>query len=163
MRDLTDELGIGAPSLYRAFGDKAELFDEALHLYDERYGGFIDAALAEEPTARDAAARVFAEAPERYTRRGLPTGCLVISGDAGTTSSEVTEQLRRLRAKKVTAFADKIRADVAAGRLPADTDARALARFTMSMLSGMAQSARDGVPRAELKRVAHVAIEAWPS
>jgi len=162
VRDLTEELGIGAPSLYNAFGDKRRLFAEALRVYDQEYGGFIQAALTEEPTAKQAAARVFAEAPARYTRRGLPAGCLIVTGDVGTADEEVTASLRRIREAKVAAFADKIRADIASGELPADTDAHALARYTMSMLSGIAQAARDGVPRTELERVARIALNAWP-
>lgn len=162
MRDLTHELGIGVPSLYSAFGDKQQLFGEALRVYDERYGGFIDAALTEEPTAKQAAARVFAEAPARYTRRDLPPGCLIISGDTGATNLEITDLLQRIRDRKVAAFTDKIRTDMAARHLPADTDAPALARYTMSTLSGIAQAARDGVTRAELARVTRIALRAWP-
>jgi Transcriptional regulator len=163
VRDLTEELGIGAPSLYNAFGDKRRLFAEAIQVYDREYGGFIEAALTEEPTAKQAAARIFAEAPVRYTRRGLPAGCLIVTGDIGTADKEVMAAVRRIRQAKFAAFTDKIRADIAAGELPADTDAEALARYTMSMLSGIAQAARDGVPRAELERVAKIALAAWPS
>ncbi|MBX6169657.1 MAG: TetR/AcrR family transcriptional regulator [Thermobispora bispora] len=162
VRDLTEELGIGAPSLYNTFGDKRRLFAEAIRVYDREYGGFIEAALAEEPTARQAAARMFAEAPARYTRPGLPAGCLVVTGDAGTADEDVAARLRRMREAKVDAVAAKIRADIASGMLPAGTDARALARYTMAMLSGLAQAARDGVPRTELERVARVALRAWP-
>jgi AcrR family transcriptional regulator len=162
VRDLTEELGIGAPSLYNAFGDKRRLFAEAVEVYDREYGGFIEAALTEEPTAKRAAARLFAEAPARYTRPGLPAGCLIVTGDIGTTDKEVLASVRRIRQAKVAALTDKIKADIAAGELPADTDAQALARYTMSMLSGIAQAARDGVPRDELERVARIALTAWP-
>lgn len=163
MRDLTEELGIGAPSLYHAFGDKQHLFTEALRVYDTQYGGFIDRALAEEPTARAAAARVLREGPHRYTRRGLPTGCLVVSGDANTTNTQVRGELRRLRNAKAAAFAAKIRSDVAAGQLPADTDATALGRYVLTTLNGIAQAARDGVGRTQLERVAALALRAWPA
>jgi AcrR family transcriptional regulator len=162
VRDLSEELGIGAPSIYNAFGDKRRFFAEVLRVYDEKYGGFIDAALTEERTAKEAAARVFAEAPARYSRRDLPAGCLIISGDAGTADAEVTTRLRRIREAKVAGFADKIRADMASGELPADTDAQALARYTMSTLSGIAQAARDGVRRTELEHVTRIALNAWP-
>jgi hypothetical protein len=105
---------------------------------------------------------VLREGPGRYTRPGLPTGCLVASGDSGTTNFEVCQQLTKIRARKAAAFARKIRADVKAGRLPADTDATALGRYTMAMVTGIAQSARDGVPRAQLRRVADLAMRAWP-
>ena len=132
-------------------------------MYDREYGGFIEAALTEEPTAKRAAARLFAEAPARYTapraaRRMRP----IVTGDIGTTDKEVLASVRRIRQAKVAALTDKIKADIAAGELPADTDAQALARYTMSMLSGIAQAARDGVPRDELERVARIALTAWP-
>lgn len=161
MRDLTNELGIGAPSLYNAFGDKRRLFAEALRVYDQEYGGFIQAALTEEHTAKQAAARVFAEAPARYTRRGLPAGCLIASGDSGTADAKIAAHLRRIRKTKVAAFADKIRTDIASGELPADTEARSLAHYTMSMLSGIAQAARDGVRRTELENITRIALGAW--
>lgn len=162
VRNLTDELGIGAPSLYNAFGGKQRLFAEAVRVYDTEYAGFIDAAVAEEPTARDMAARIFAEAPARYTRPGLPAGCLVASGDAGSTDETVRTALRRIRQSKVTALAGKINADITAGTLPAGTDAQALARYTMAMLTGIAQAARDAVPRSQLEQMARLALRAWP-
>jgi hypothetical protein len=71
---------------------------------------------------------VFAEAPARYTRHGLPAGCLIASGDAGTTDATVTTRLHRLRETKVAAFADKIRADITSGELsPTPTHRRWLA------------------------------------
>ncbi|MBU8822970.1 TetR/AcrR family transcriptional regulator [Mycolicibacterium goodii] len=161
-RDLSRTLGIGMPSIYSAFGDKRQLFTEAVEVYDARYGGFIDAALAEEPTARAAVARILAQAPGRYTRRGLPSGCLIVSGDDGSADETVGAALRRIREKKTETVADKIRADIAAGELPADTDARALAQYVMSTLSGIAQAARDRIPRARLEKVAAIALRAWP-
>ncbi|QZH58213.1 TetR/AcrR family transcriptional regulator [Mycolicibacterium farcinogenes] len=161
-RDLSSALGIGIPSIYAAFGDKQCLFNEAVQVYDERYGGFINAALREEATARGAFARILRQAPPRYTRRGLPNGCLIVSGDDGTVDPDVRAALQRIRRQKTGELADKVSADIAAGDVPADTDAQALAQYVMSTLSGIAQAARDRVPRATLDRVAEIAVRALP-
>ncbi|MFE5960720.1 TetR/AcrR family transcriptional regulator, partial [Streptomyces rubiginosohelvolus] len=50
--DLTRVMGIAAPSLYAAFGDKRTLFGEVVETYATLFGAFGDRALAEEPTAR---------------------------------------------------------------------------------------------------------------
>ncbi len=42
--DLTRVMGIGAPSLYAAFGDKRSLFEEVVQEYGARYGSFGDRA-----------------------------------------------------------------------------------------------------------------------
>lgn len=162
MRDLTTELDIAAPSLYRAFGDKEQLFAEAVTTYDVRYGGFIDAALREEQTGADAAIRILREAPGAYTRRGLPTGCLIVSGDAGSANPDVTREVHYIRTGKSRALAARFAGDVAAGVLPAGTEPSALARYVMVVITGLAGAARDGAGRTELARIAQIAIAALP-
>ncbi|MFD0266845.1 TetR/AcrR family transcriptional regulator [Streptomyces sp. NPDC127106] len=160
--DLTAALGISAPSLYAAFGDKRKLFDEVVVVYGGRYGDFASVALAEEPTARAAMERILREAAEVYTDPAHPRGCMVISAAVNTTSQEVADALRARRAANVALFESRLRADVAAGVLPADTDARALALYAVSVLQGMSQQSRDGATRQELEAVAELAVRAWP-
>ena len=162
VRDLTDRLGVEAPSLYRAFGDKRRLFEEAVAEYDRTYGGFIDLAFAEESTAREVVLRLLAEGPRRYTRAGLPRGCLVVSGDAGTADAEVAGYMVAMRSANVDRLAGRIARDVESGELPAAVDALALARFVFATLNGLAEAAREGVPVRELEAVAAVAAGAWP-
>lgn len=162
VRDLSAELGIGQPSLYNAFGGKRALFEEAVAVYEREYGGFIDAALDEEPTSERAMRRILTEAPGRYTRRGLPRGCLVTSGDAGTHDGDVRASMSRIRAEKTNQLRRKIAADVTAGQLPEDTDAAGLAGLVMAVLAGLVQRARDGATRRELEHIANTATVAIP-
>lgn len=162
IRDLTERLGVEAPSLYRAFGDKRRLFEEAVAEYDRTYGGFIDLAFAEESTAHAVVLRLLDEGPRRYTRAGLPRGCLVVSGDAGTADAEVTGYMIAMRSANVTRLAERIARDVDSGALPGTVDALALARFVFATLNGLAAAAREGVPLEELEAVAAIAAGAWP-
>lgn len=162
VRDLSAELGIGTPSLYNAFGDKKALFTEAVSVYDRQYGGFIAAAITEAPTAAGAIRRILLEAPTRYTRRGLPRGCLVVSGDAGTTDTAIRDALQRLRADTTRSLSDKIKADISAGHLPQNTDADGLSGYVMAVLSGLAQRAREGAAQVHLATIAHIASRACP-
>ena len=50
--DLTSAMGITPPSLYTAFGDKEQLFLEAIERYALGYGNISARALREETTAR---------------------------------------------------------------------------------------------------------------
>ncbi|MBW5481621.1 TetR/AcrR family transcriptional regulator [Streptomyces bambusae] len=161
--DLTKAMGIGAPSLYAAFGDKRKLFGEVVVVYGSRYGDFAAVALAEEPTARAAVERIMREAAEIYADPAHPPGCLVISAAVNCTTEEVAEELRRRRAENLTAFETRIRADITTGTLPSDTDAPALARYYGAVLQGMSQQSRDGATREELTAVAELALAAWPA
>lgn len=163
--DLTRAMGIGAPSLYAAFGDKRTLFEEATESYVRQHGGFVDRALAEEPTARAAIGRALREAAVEYTVPGRPHGCLVISAVVTYSESaeEVAEGLREMRRRNVGAFERRIRQDVDAGLLAEDTDAAALARFAGTVMQGMSQQSRDGASREELLAVAEAAMRCWPA
>ncbi|WP_368396433.1 TetR/AcrR family transcriptional regulator [Streptomyces sclerotialus] len=162
--DLTRVMGISAPSLYAAFGDKKALFGEVVAEYGRLYGNFIGRAVAEEPTARRAVERALREAAVEYTAPGRPHGCLIISAALNTTpaSAEVAESLREIRQSNIAEIERKIRADVAAGELPAGTDAAALAHYTGAVLQGMSQQSRDGADQETLERIAGTAMRAWP-
>ncbi|MCB5908749.1 TetR/AcrR family transcriptional regulator [Streptomyces pinistramenti] len=162
--DLTRTMGISAPSLYAAFGDKQALFREVVAEYGRLHGGFLDRAVAEEPTARRGVERALREAAAEYTLPGRPRGCLVISAAQNTApaSAEVADSLRAMRLANIGGIESRIRADVASGALPADTDAHALAHYVGSVIQGMSQQARDGADRTTLEAIAALAMKVWP-
>ncbi|MFE0103962.1 TetR/AcrR family transcriptional regulator [Streptomyces sp. NPDC059009] len=159
--DLTRALGIGAPSLYAAFGDKKTLFEEVVRVYGERYDAGAR-AFAEEPTARAAVHRMLRRAAAIYTEDGHPHGCLVIHAATNCATPEVEGALRERREANIASFADRIRSDVATGALPADTDPEALARYAGAVLQGMSQQSRDGAGLRDLEAVADLSMRAWP-
>jgi len=162
--DLTNAMGIEAPSLYAAFGDKKQLFEEAVRRYGTGPGSFTAVALAEAPTARAAVERLLHEAASNYTRRGRPRGCMVISANAqrAPESEQINAHLRKLRQATDDALRQRIADDVATGELPTDTNAAALATFVSTVIAGMSNRARDGATRQQLQAVAKTAMAAWP-
>ncbi|MFD6246495.1 TetR/AcrR family transcriptional regulator [Streptomyces roseolus] len=160
--DLTRAMGISAPSLYAAFGDKRTLFEEVVASYTSSHGAFGTRAFEEEPTAREAVARMLREAAVAYTEAGHPPGCLVISAAVNCSTPEVEEALRDRRNANLAAIEARIRRDVETGALPAATDPRTLARLSGAVLQGMSQQARDGATEEELAAVAGAAMRFWP-
>ena len=162
--DLTNAMGIEAPSLYAAFGDKQQLFEEAVRRYGAGPGAFTAVALAQAPTARAAVERLLSEAATNYTKRGRPRGCMVISANAqrARESEQINADLRRLRQATDDALRQRIADDIANGALPSDTDAAALATFISTVIAGMSNRARDGATRQQLQAVAKTAMAAWP-
>jgi AcrR family transcriptional regulator len=161
---LTKALGIGAPSLYAAFGDKRALFLEAVDRYVRKYGAFTRHALAEEPNARAAVERLLREAAAVYTRFERARGCLLSTAatNCSPQSADIAAQLRELRAETTRALEHKIAEDARTGDLPAHTDAHALATFYTAVLQGMSAQARDGAARTDLEQIAEAALQAWP-
>jgi TetR/AcrR family transcriptional regulator, copper-responsive repressor len=158
---LTEAMGIGAPSLYAAFGDKRGLFKEALDRYMASYGSFMR-ALPEEPDPRAAIERLLLEAAAMFTSGDHPPGCMIITAatNCGPESAAVEKRLRTIRAGTVRAFEEKIASGPRG--LPPRTNAHALALFFSATLQGMSAQARDGATREELETIARTALRAWP-
>jgi AcrR family transcriptional regulator len=158
---LTEAMGIGAPSLYAAFGDKRALFKEALDHYMTNYGTPIRALLGE-PDPRAAVERMLLEAAVAFTSAGHPPGCMIIEAatNCAPESAAVEKRLRTIRAGTVDAIEEKI-ANGPHG-LPPGATPRTLALFFSATLQGMSAQARDGASRDELEAVARAALRAWP-
>ncbi|WP_035798710.1 TetR/AcrR family transcriptional regulator [Kitasatospora mediocidica] len=160
--DLTEVMGIRAPSLYAAFGDKRALFDEVVASYQQTFGAFSSRALEEEPTTRAGIARLLREAAREYSLPGRPHGCLIVSAAVNCGSQGVRLALREIRNAAIAELERRIAAAVECGEEPAESDPAALARFTGAVIQGMSQQARDGADRTELEGVAEAAMRAWP-
>ena len=162
--DLTIAMGITAPSLYAAFGDKKRLFLEAMR----RYAGDpvkMEDAISNSPSARDAALELMLTAARTHTRKATPKGCLLASATASgsAASADVQEAVADVRRSIASALQKRIVRDVADGTLPAGTDANAFAGLVMAVNQGMSVLARDGAGRAHLLAIVDAALTAWPT
>ncbi|MGW6709414.1 TetR/AcrR family transcriptional regulator [Streptomyces sp. NPDC054956] len=164
--ELTEAMGIRSGSLYAAFGDKKSLFEEVVDTYGRSpVGSFAGVALAEEPTAYGAFARILREAAVIYPGPEHPAGCLVISAATNVTpqDAQVRAFLRDLRNTNVDGFESRLREAQRAGELPAEADTRALADYFATVLQGLSQRAQDGATAAQLTAAVDLALSAWPT
>lgn len=161
--DLTEAMGITAPSLYAAFESKAELYRQALARYREAQGAFTARALAEEPTARGAIARVLRDAAKDFVSHKHLRGCMISTAvlRCATENQPIAEHTAALRADALKQFQARIARGIAEGDLPAGTDAAALARYFGAITQGMSVQAQDGASEAELLSIVELALKAW--
>lgn len=142
--DLTESMGIRRGSLYAAFGDKHQLFLEALERYEERFYR-TSLRFLEEGPAQDGIRRVFEQVVSECACGGGTKGCFItntavgLAEDDPETASRVRANLRRLQGAFEAALA---RAEPAALR---DRDPKALARFLTTSLQGLRVLSRCGV------------------
>ncbi len=161
--DLTAAMGINRPSLYAAFGNKESLFRKALNIYSVGYGSYMQQALAE-PTARAAAEKLLLGAVDLLTHPCHPAGCLLVQGAlvCGDSADCVRKELASRRAEGEALIRRRFKRAISTGDLPAGSDANSLARLMTTLIFGMAVHAGGGASRAELRRVARLALKAWP-
>ncbi|MEI2416842.1 TetR/AcrR family transcriptional regulator [Orrella sp. JC864] len=165
VQDLTAAMGITAPSLYAAFGDKEGLYMAAVAYYRARYGEHGRQILDSVPQARAAVRALLEYMAYNMCDPELPSGCMVINSAVNCTaaSSHVQEAVADCRAEGVAWLQARIERGVREGDVPAGTDCAALAAFYFAVASGMSLQARDGADCATMHAIIESAMAAWPA
>ncbi|RYE70691.1 MAG: TetR/AcrR family transcriptional regulator [Oxalobacteraceae bacterium] len=160
---LTAAMSVTPPSLYATFGDKKQLFLEAMQLYAGD-ATVIAATLDAEPSARAGAAMMLEGAAIAFTGESTPPGCLLASATASgsATSADVQAAVAAVRAEICALLRQRIVRDIREGKLAADCDAQALADLIMGTIQGMSVLARDGISRTRLLSLAQQVLVCFP-
>ena len=161
--DLTAAMGISAPSLYTAFGDKKRLFLEAMRLYaGDPYD--MARAILGTPTAYQAARDLMTAAAMTYTGEATPRGCLLASATASgsAAAADVQDAVANVRRGIEHCLRLRIERDIEEGVLPPGSQAAPLAGLVLAVTQGMSVLARDGASRTSLLAMVEAALQAWP-
>lgn len=149
---LTNAMGIAAPSLYAAFGDKDRLFEAAADHYfaalSDRFDGILQL-----PTFRESVTEMLRLSAEAHTEEGTPPGCFIA----------LEPRLADRRAILGTRLAERAARGIAEGDVPPECDPQQLADFVMAVHNGMASRARDGASTVEVMAIANMALAALPA
>lgn len=160
--DLTEAMGINRPSLYAAFGNKEELFRKALDRYAQGPAAYTYEAL-EESTARAVVERLLREAADALTGPDNPHGCLGVQGAlaCGDAAASIKHELCARQARWQAALQRRFERARREGELAESADCADLARYIAIVVQGMAVQAAGGATRHQLRKVAHLALQAW--
>ena len=85
-------------------------------------------------------------------------GALAVGNGAGAVRKEAAGR----RAGSEVALRRRLQRAKREGDLPRNADPAELARYVMTVLQGMAVQGADGASPDQLRRVAQVALRAWP-
>ena len=163
LSNLTRAMRINRPSLYAAFGNKEELFRKVLDRYVNGPLAYFGKALAA-PKARDVIEQIFFGAARMAGDPRLPSGCLMVQGAlaVGNAAGSVRKEAAGRRTGAEVALRRRLQRAKREGDLPKNADPAELARYVMTVLQGMAIQGADGASPHQLRRVAQVALRAWP-
>lgn len=148
INDLTGAIGIAPPSLYAAFGSKAELYRKALDRYAAGPHAFDLTALENATSLHAGAASLLAAAIASVSESGracmISTGMLACHPDHAVLARQLRERRRTFEA----ALEDKL------GKWVTPGEAASLARYLTAVMQGLSVHARDGATLAELEAIA---------
>ncbi|WP_062430878.1 TetR/AcrR family transcriptional regulator [Herbidospora daliensis] len=158
---LTGAMGLNRPSLYATFGSKEQLFRRAFARYHETKVAAARTAL-DQPTASAAIEAFLRSSADALTTGDHPPGCLSIQGGLACSpeNAQISAILAAGRAATEAALEERMTRAAAEGDLPEGVDARALARFVMTLSEGNAVHAAAGATREDLQASLDIALRA---
>nr|WP_269327727.1 TetR/AcrR family transcriptional regulator [Kineosporia mesophila] len=163
LTDLTEAMGITKTSMYRAFGNKDELFLKALAHYDQGPAAYGRRAVTE--PAAQAVAKAFLDGSVRTTTQpDWPSGCFGVQGALAISDlgSAAHHALAAWRNDGRALLQNRFQQAVNEKDLPESADAARLARYVMTVAFGIAVQAASGLNREELQEIADTALVGWP-
>jgi AcrR family transcriptional regulator len=157
--DLTEAMGINRSSMYAAFGDKEAIFRRVMERYRARRMTYIRQALAQ-PSLREVVAGLIYGTAEFLSSPDNPRGCLLIQGAlaCGTDAEPVKLAMIDWRKSGQAALKKRLQQAQSEGELPAEIQPADFARYLSSVMAGLGIQAANGATRAELRRVAAIAL-----
>ncbi len=164
VQDLIAAMGITAPSLYTAFGDKERLFMEAIQYYQQKNGCQFDEIFANAPTAKIAIELYLHENAVKLVQPDKPHGCMIVTAatNCSTESAHVQAALQQRRVDLKNKIKNRLMRGINDGDIQATQNIEQLASFYCSVAQGMTIQARDGANYQELQSISQMAMAAWP-
>jgi TetR/AcrR family transcriptional regulator, transcriptional repressor for nem operon len=160
LRDLTGAMGLTAPSIYNAFGDKQRLFGRALEQYLEHATRQRLRRLQEELPPKEAIRRFFAEIVDHSINDRRRKGCFLVNSALEVAPHDA--KCRGVVAAQFGSIEAFFRQCILAGQtdrtISSDIEASEVARLLLGVLLGIRVLARAKPRREILEGVARPAL-----
>ena len=160
MEDIVRATGVSRYGLYGTFGNKRELFEQALEQYAEGMGKRSFLRLLEPDASLDDIRRIFDERTADICREDENKGCLFIhtAMELAPQDKELRDVLRRFMKRVSRAFSIGLSAAQARDEIAADVDVNAAGDLLTSTMFGLAVLARAGFQKEALDTIVDYTI-----
>lgn len=160
IHDLTQCMGITAPSLYTAFGDKEHLFMESIQYYQHKNGCDLEKILNAAPTAKIAIEIFLHENAVKLTQPSKPHGCMIVTAatNCSDQSAHVQTALQEKRLHSKQLIKNRLQRGINEGDVVAKADIEQLANYFAAVIQGMTIQARDGASQKDLQAIGQLAM-----
>lgn len=162
MQDLLSAMNLSKSSLYQAFGGKQKLFRQCMGRYTDQFAGRLREGLAAAPSGYHFIEAFLHSVLEDVNGTSEPRGCLVMNTASEFAQSEpeialdVAQSIERFRAV-LQAAVERAQHE---GDIAPERDARTLANYLVSSMSGLKTQAKAGADAATLKGIIAVVLKA---
>jgi len=163
LSDLTNAMEINKSSLYSVFGNKENLFNQAIDLYANKYGLVHTDELFKVEIKLSVRIRNFLLSIARMiTSTNLPTGCLICNSTSEIAGSclpdNAVKNINAMNQQTVISLTEFFEKEQQKGNLNEKLSSNTLANYLLTLQFGLAISARNGSNMEELEDVINFSI-----
>ncbi|MDX1406030.1 MAG: TetR/AcrR family transcriptional regulator, partial [Woeseiaceae bacterium] len=153
MDDIVRATGVSRYGLYGTFGNKRELFEEALEKYADSMGKDSYLRLLEPDASLAHIRKIFDERIEAMCETGEKRGCMLChtAMELAPHDEEIKGVLQKFLKRMSKAFSIGLESAKQRGEVKRDLDVKAAGEFLTGAVFGLAVLARSGFPRKTLK------------
>ena len=161
MADLIKSIGMKAPSIYAAFGNKDAIFKEVVKSYLPTVVSGQLKALNSSPKIYEAVEATLKACVSLYTGKDNPHTCLVMTAAINTAPehAEHVETLKSLREEYKAAWRKRFEVAEADQQLTHEANASELAEYFTTIIQGMTIKAKDGATQETLSGTSKLALK----
>ena len=160
MQDVVDGLGLSRSSIYETFGDKRQLFLEALKKYQREGLEAMKQEINTAPDIRQAMTKAFESVLPGKLNEPMQKGCFMVSTviELASQDPEIAAIVKANRQGVEDLLCKALKKGQEAGQVSATLNPRSIARFLFSNLSGIRITAKAGADRKTLEDIIKVSL-----
>ncbi|NBW61473.1 MAG: TetR/AcrR family transcriptional regulator [Methylophilaceae bacterium] len=161
MADLIESIGMKAPSLYAAFGNKDAIFKEVVQKYLPIVVNGQLATLNNTSDIVEAVENTLKECVRLFTSPDNPHTCLIMTAaiNASPEHQDHVVSLRAMREDYRNAWVQRFERAEQERQLTGQLSPQQLADFYVTLIQGMSLRAKDGANKQDLTRTAEIALQ----
>jgi AcrR family transcriptional regulator len=162
IEDIATALNLNKPSVYAAFGNKEQLFLDALHAYISGPTAYFHEVFSEEST-KELVRQLLLKSIDVLFYFEKPSGCLVVMSTASQELERIGIQQKLISnlQQHQHKLAERFESARKAGELKKDINAERLALYVVTIHKGLSLQAINGSTKAELMELVQQVIDFW--
>lgn len=159
--ELSAAMGMNRPSIYRAFGDKEEIYRKSMGLFCRHMREAVAGTLMDEADIRKGLTRFYEAALDLYTAGDRQKGCMVMSTAtvAAIDHPRIQADLLEVIEEIDRSVTSRLRRAIDEGQIQPIDDVVTRARMIQGVLHTLSVRARAGESKFRLRKLARAQVE----
>lgn len=162
LQDLLKTMGLSKSSFYQAFKSKHQLFQQSIQHYRKVLSEDLETQIRQADSSRQFIENLFYSVASETSGPNARRGCILMNtaNEFAQTDTEIADLIGDSIQQVTTIFERAILQAQNENQISKDKDARSLATYLVSTMSGLKNMVKAGADRETIKRIVDIALSA---